>query len=69
VGAGLLVVACLPMAAVVWLTREQPLVVPVLVGAATYGAACLAVRAVTLNDVRTIIRHLVERQSAQATVT
>jgi O-antigen/teichoic acid export membrane protein len=55
--------ACVPVAAVAWLTREQPLIVPIALGGIAYAIACLLTRAVTVADVRAIAGHLVNRRS------
>lgn len=57
------VLACVPVAAVAWLTREQPLFVPIVLGGVAYAIACLVTRAVTVADVRAIAGHLVNRRS------
>jgi O-antigen/teichoic acid export membrane protein len=51
-------VACAPMAAVAWLTRQQPLVVPIALSAVVYAGMCLLTRAVTVADLRAILGHL-----------
>ncbi|MEX0801681.1 MAG: flippase [Dehalococcoidia bacterium] len=55
-------VAALAMAAVVWLLREEFIIVPVIAGAAVYGAACLALRVVQLSDLRQLREYVIERQ-------
>ena len=50
----------------VWLTREMPIAVPVIVGALVYGSFCLTLRAVSLSDVRRISLYVIERQKARA---
>jgi O-antigen/teichoic acid export membrane protein len=61
VGRGALrcVAATLGMTAVVWLTRDLPLPVPVFLGALSYGAGCLATGAVSLGDLREVQVQLV----------
>jgi O-antigen/teichoic acid export membrane protein len=60
-GALRVLMACLPMAAAAWLTRGQNVFVPVLLGAAIYGAGCMVTRAVTIEDLVEIRRHLARR--------
>jgi O-antigen/teichoic acid export membrane protein len=50
------------MAAVVVPLRGLPLIVPVAAGVLAYGGASLALRTVSLSDVRRALRHLVSRQ-------
>ncbi|HET6345804.1 MAG TPA: oligosaccharide flippase family protein, partial [Myxococcota bacterium] len=40
------------MMAAVWLSRDLPLVIPVAIGAVTYGGACLVLGAVSVDDLR-----------------
>lgn len=53
--------ACVVMAGVVLLLRGASLVVPVGVGALTYAAASLSLGTLSLSEVRTALRALVER--------
>jgi O-antigen/teichoic acid export membrane protein len=65
-GAARVALACVPLAAVAWLARGEHLIVPVFCGAGVYGAACLLTRAVTLQDLREIRRHLGRRRDPEA---
>ena len=51
------------MAGVVFLTRQLPIVVPVILGAVVYFGACLVVGAVSLGDLNQVRLHLVQRQA------
>jgi hypothetical protein len=51
------------MAAVVVPLRHFPVAVPVAAGALSYGAAALALRAVTINDMRQVVRYLLWRRT------
>ena len=51
------------MAGVVVLTRDLPIVVPVVLGAIVYCGACLVVGAVSLGDLNQVRLHLVQRQA------
>jgi O-antigen/teichoic acid export membrane protein len=51
------------MAGVVILTRDLPIVVPVVLGAIVYCAACLVVGAVSLGELNQVRMHLVQRQA------
>jgi O-antigen/teichoic acid export membrane protein len=53
------------MGAVVVLTRDFPLVVPIGVGGLVYAGICLAIGAVSLGDVQQIKGYLLQRQTAQ----
>lgn len=66
VGALRVGLACVPLAAVAWLTRSQPVIIPIGLGAVVYGAAALLARAVTLEDLLSIGRHLARRQAESA---
>ncbi len=66
ISAGRVLLACVPLALVAWLTRHQPLVVPVVLGAAVYATTALLTRAVTVGDLRAIVQHLVQRRSEPA---
>jgi O-antigen/teichoic acid export membrane protein len=57
--------AGLGMAVAVVLTRDLPLVVPIVVGGLVYAAICLAIGAVSLGDVQQIKVYLLQRQTAQ----
>ena len=59
-------VTCLPMAGVAWLTREHHILVPVLLGAAVYAASCLLTRSVTIADLREVLAHLARRHVSVA---
>ncbi len=52
------------MGAVVFLTRDLPLAVPVALGAAVYIVACLGLRAVSLSELNQVRMHLVQRQAS-----
>jgi O-antigen/teichoic acid export membrane protein len=53
--------AGLVMTAVILPLRSAPLLVVVAVGAATYGAAALALRIVSISEVLAVVRHLLSR--------
>jgi hypothetical protein len=48
----------------VLLTRELPIVVPVVLGAIVYCGACLVVGAVSLGELNQVRLHLVQRQAS-----
>lgn len=58
--------AGLGMAATVWLTRDLPIVAPVLLGAVAYGCGCLAFGAVSLGELQQVRLHLQARRPAPA---
>jgi O-antigen/teichoic acid export membrane protein len=58
--------AGVPMAAVAWLTRDLSLPVTVALAGATYAAACLVTRAVTVGDLREIRQHLLARHRPES---
>jgi O-antigen/teichoic acid export membrane protein len=59
-------VACVPMAGVAWLTRGQALPVTVVLSGAVYAGACLVTRAVTVGDLREIQHHLLARRRPES---
>jgi len=56
--------AGLAMAGVVFLTRELPIVVPIVLGALVYLGSCLLLRAVSLGELNQVRLHLVQRQAS-----
>jgi hypothetical protein len=52
------------MIGVVVLTRDLPIVVPVVLGAVVYFGACLVVGAVSLGELNQVRIHLVQRQAS-----
>ena len=54
-------VAGAAMAAAVWVLRGVPLPLLVFLGALVYGTCCLALRALTVNDVKAVVTHLWRR--------
>jgi O-antigen/teichoic acid export membrane protein len=66
IAAARVLVTCLPLAGVAWLTRGQHILVPVLLGAVVYSACCLLTRTVTIADLREVLAHLARRREAAA---
>ncbi|MBI4493317.1 MAG: flippase [Chloroflexi bacterium] len=62
------VAAGLAMAGVVWLARDLPLAIPVLLGALVYGGACLALGAVSRSDLEQVWLHLAMKSGPLSTV-
>jgi O-antigen/teichoic acid export membrane protein len=58
--------AGLAMCVVVVLTRDMPVIVPVLAGALVYAGACLAFGAVRPRDLQEVRLHLVQRRAGAA---
>jgi O-antigen/teichoic acid export membrane protein len=56
--------AGIAMSGVVFLTRDLPIVVPVVLGAVVYFGACLAIGAVSLGELNQARQHLVQRQAS-----
>jgi O-antigen/teichoic acid export membrane protein len=52
------------MCGAVLVTRELPIIVPVVLGAAIYGGTCLAVGAVTITDIKQLRLHVMQRGAA-----
>lgn len=63
---GRMLAAGLAMAGVVLITRDLPIVVPIVLGAAVYAGACLVVGAVSLGELNQVRLHLVQRQAGVA---
>jgi hypothetical protein len=57
-------VAGLVMVAVVALARDLPLVVPILLGALTYGTVSLAIGAISISDFQLVRAYLLTRRQA-----
>jgi O-antigen/teichoic acid export membrane protein len=63
-GAGRCLAAGLIMAVAVFVTRDLPIAVPVLLGALVYGVSCLALGAVSRDDVKLVWGQLAQRRIA-----
>jgi O-antigen/teichoic acid export membrane protein len=55
--------AGIAMTGVVFFTRELPIVVPIVLGAVVYCAACLILGAVSLGELNQVRLHLMQRQA------
>jgi O-antigen/teichoic acid export membrane protein len=53
---------CLPMAAVAWLARNQPLPVSVFAGGSVYVVSLLVTRTISREDLGSVVAHLLRRQ-------
>ncbi len=56
------------MAAVVWLVRDFPIVVPIALGALVYGGCCLLFRAVVISDLQRFWAYFQQRQGGRASL-